>query len=350
MKDYIENFVRTHKPYKGGPWCYEDGCIYRGLELLHLETSDQVWLDHLIRLVDAQVSAEGALKGYTLSDYNIDNVLSGRALLYLFAVTGEQKYRIAADLLARQLATHPRTRSGVYWHKLRYPWQIWLDGLYMGQPFRIAHAKLNSDQEAVQDSIRQIYLALEALFDPTTGLYKHAFDEAREQPWADPLTGQNPDFWARAIGWLAMALVDVAELTGDDFKPLRAQTIALLEKIKELRQSNGLWLQVINRPELAANYQETSASAMFTYALLRAQRLGLCDAPEGIAQSLVDFAIRPKSGGGREMVEICHVAGLGWYEGRFRDGSAAYYLTEKRVSDDTKGVGPLMMVCALAGL
>lgn len=350
MKTYIQNFVQNHKPYKGGPWCYEDGCIYRGLELLHIESGDQVWLDHLIRLVDAQVDDEGGLKGYSLSDYNIDNVLSGRALLYLLSVTGDEKYRRAADLLARQLATHPRTKSGVYWHKLRYPWQIWLDGLYMGQPFRIAHAQLNGDNAAVADSIHQIDVALEALFDAQTGLYKHAFDEAREQPWADKVTGQNKDFWARAIGWLAMALVDVADLTGDDFAPLKARTSALLERLIELRQADGLWLQVINRPDLTANYQEMSASAMFTYALLRGERLGLCKAPDGLAQTLVDQAIKPKAGGGREMIEICHVAGLGWYENRFRDGSAEYYLTEKRVSDDTKGVGPMMMVSALAGL
>ena len=349
MKDFIAHYVQHHQPYKGGAWCYEDGCIYRGLELLHIETGDPLWLDHLQRLVDAQVGPTGTLKGYVLSDYNIDNVLSGRALLYLYDKTGAAKYKAAAELLARQLKSHPRTNSGVFWHKLRYPWQIWLDGLYMGQPFRIAYAKLIGDEAAVADSLRQIDVALDALFDVQTGLYKHAFDEAREQPWADPITGQNQDFWARAIGWLAMALVDVAELTGEDFLPLRARTVALLETLKALRTSDGLWLQVINRPDLADNYQEMSASAMFTYALLRGERLGLCNAPEGLAQALTDLALRPKKDG-YEMIEICHVAGLGWYEDRFRDGSAAYYLSEKRVSDDTKGVGPLMMVAALSGV
>lgn len=348
LRDYVDAFVTAYQPYKGGAWCYEDGNIYRGLELLHVETGEARWLDHLKRLIDAQIGEDGSLKGYALSDYNIDNVLPGRAALYLYRVTGQAKYRAAADLLARQLATHPRTRSGVYWHKLRYPWQIWLDGLYMGQPFRIAYAQMVGDAEGVQDSLRQIGVALDVLLDPVTGLPKHAYDEAREQPWADPVTGVNPAYWARAIGWLAMALVDVAELTGDGFAPLRARTVALLERLAALRGPEGLWLQVIDRPDLKGNYIETSASAMFTYALLRAGRLGLVDCPKGLDEALFAYAVQPFEGGHR-MVEICEVAGLGWYEGRFRDGSAAYYLTEARVCDDAKGVGPLMMALALSG-
>lgn len=351
LTDYFGDYVSSYRPNQGGAWCYEDGCIYRSLELLHFETGEDRWLGHLRRLADAQVDADGGLKGNTLSDYNIDNVLPGRALLYLQGLTGEARYRSAADLLARQLATHPRTRSGVFWHKLRYPWQIWLDGLYMGQPFYIAHAQATGQPEAVADSLTQIDTALTALIDPAAGLYKHAHDEAREQPWADKATGQSSAFWARAIGWLAMALVDVADLVGDDFAPLRERTVDLLTRVQALRQPDGLWLQVIDRPDLAGNYQETSASAMFAYALLRAARLGLVDHPKGAVESLISQAVQPKPGSvGRRMVEICEVAGLGMFEGRFRDGSAKFYLTERRVADDAKGVGPLMMATALAGL
>lgn len=350
LTDFFDDYASLHQPYKGGAWCYEDGCIYRGLELLHTETGDDRWLAHLTRLIDAQVAEDGGLRGYKLSDYNIDNVLPGRALLYLHGLTGEARYRTAADLLARQLATHPRTRSGVFWHKLRYPWQIWLDGLYMGQPFLIAHAQATGQPAAVADSLAQIGTALDALIDPEAGLYRHAYDEAREQPWADPETGLSPAFWARAIGWLAMALVDVADLTGDDFAPLRRRTVELLTRIRALREPGGLWLQVIDRPDLAGNYQETSASAMFAYALLRAGRLGLIEPLRDEAAALFAQAVRPKAGGGWEMPEICEVAGLGMFENRFRDGSAEYYLTERRVADDAKGVGPLMMAAALAGV
>lgn len=346
--DYIDDYVSGYQPYKGGRWCYEDGCIYRGLELLHQETGDQRWFDHLLRLCDPQVGSDGSLKAYVLSDYNIDNVLPGRALLYVHKQTGEARYNIAANVLARQLFTHPRTKSGVFWHKLRYPWQIWLDGLYMGQPFRIAHAQSIGDTDAVNDSLSQIDAALHATFDHNSGLYKHAYDEACEQAWADETTGRSQAFWARAIGWLAMALVDVAELVGDDFSPLRERTVALLDVVQGLRQADGLWLQIIDRPDLPGNYQETSSSAMFTYALLRAARLGLVDYPTGLSETLTAQCLKPDSDGALEMIDICEVAGLGIFENRFRDGSAEYYLTEKRVTDDAKGVGPLMMVSAIA--
>lgn len=350
LTDDLDTYAANYRPYKGGAWCYEDGCIYRGLELLHVETGEDRWLRHLHRLADAQIGADGTLAGYALSDYNIDNVLPGRALLYLHKQTGDTRYLVAAGLLARQLKTHPRTGSGVFWHKLRYPWQIWLDGLYMGQPFRIAYAQTVGDQAAVADSLQQIATSLDALAVPGTGLYRHAFDEAREQPWADKTSGLSPAFWARAIGWLAMALVDAADLTGADFQPLRARTADLLQRLLELRQGDGLWLQVIDRPDLSDNYEETSASAMFTYALLQGARLSLVTPPEGLAEALFARSLRPKPGGGTEMADICEVAGLGKFSGRYRDGSAEYYLTERRVADDAKGVGPLMMAAALSGL
>lgn len=349
LTEYFDTYAARYTPYKGGRWCYEDGLIYRGLELLHQETDDPRWLGHLTRLVDVQVGADGALSGYELSEYNIDNILSGRALMYLSAQTGQAKYHMAADILAQQFETHPRTKSGVFWHKLRYPWQIWLDGLYMGHPFRIAHAQANGDASAIQDSLHQISVALDALFDPASGLYKHAFDEARQQSWADPQTGHSPAFWARAIGWLVMALVDVAELVGDAFAPLRVRCVKLLDAVAALQVDDGLWLQVIDRPDLDGNYQEMSASAMFAYAFGRAARLGLYAPGTGLPQRLFETSLKPKDGGGHEMVQMCEVAGLGWYEDRFRDGSAAYYISEVQTRDDPKGVGPLMMTAALDG-
>jgi unsaturated rhamnogalacturonyl hydrolase len=347
LTEYFEAYVAAYAPYKGGAWCYEDGCIYRGLELLHRATGEARWLDALRRGVDAQIGDGLSLAGYDAAEYNIDNVLPGRALLYLHEVTGEARYLDLAGLLAGQLATHPRTRSGVYWHKRRYPWQVWLDGLYMGAPFQVAYGLATGKGALVEDAIGQVGTALDMTWEPATGLYGHAVDEAREQRWADSETGRSPAHWARALGWLAMSLVDLAELAGPArFAPLRPRSEALLARIAELRQPSGLWLQVIDRPDLPGNYGETSASAMFVYALLKGHALGLAEPQAGLIDALVARAIRPKAAGGFEMAEICEVAGLGPFEGRFRDGSPEYYLTERRVSDDAKGVGPMMMAYA----
>lgn len=347
LERYFDQFLAGYQPYKGGAWCYEDGCIYRGLTLLHDATGDDRWLAALKPRVDAQILPGPALQGYNPSDYNIDNILSGRAALWLYAKTGEAKYMEAANLLIRQLDTHPRTKSGVYWHKLRYPWQVWLDGLYMGPCFQIEYGIATGQEGYVTDSLTQLDTALTMLATPETGLYAHAIDEAKMQPWCDPVTGMSHAHWSRSLGWLAMALVDVADLVGPArFAPLEARTRKLLSDIARFRQPEGLWLQVLDQPELDGNYLESSASAMFVYALIRGRALGLY--PGDIAALLPDLtahALRQVDGK-PSFTDMCWVAGLGWFEGRFRDGSAAYYVSEKRVSDDAKGVGPLMMAAA----
>lgn len=347
---FFDRYARDHRPYKGGAWCYEDGLLYRGLELLHRASDEPRWLAHLQRLAGAQLQPGPALAGFDPGEYNIDNIMSGRALLYLHKVTGDPRWLDAAALLAGQLASHPRTKSGVYWHKLRYPWQVWLDGLYMGAPFQIGYGQRIGDTALVADALAQLSTALEMTFEPHTGLYAHAADEARSQPWANPETGRSPPaHWARALGWLAMALIDVADLVGPArFAPLEDRTRALLTRIAALRQPDGMWLQVIDQPDLSGNYTESSASAMFVYALLRGAALGLWDGQTaGMTETLLGRTLRPApDGSGQQMVGICHVAGLGAYQGRFRDGTAGYYLSEPRCADDPKGVGPLMMAVA----
>ena len=348
LTDYFAQYVAAYRPYKKGAWCYEDGCVYRGLELLYRATGDARWRDALCRLLAPQVGPDGNLECYNLSDYNIDNILPGRALLFMADETGDPRYRAGADVLVSQLKTHPRTRSGVYWHKLRYPWQIWLDGLYMCHPFQIDYGLRFERPDLVEDSLRQISIALDRTLEPRTGLHAHAYDEARRQAWADPATGRSRAHWARALGWLAMCLVDVAELVGPEaFRPLEPHSRAVFERLLALRRPDGLWLQVIDRPDMDGNFGETSSSAMIAYALHKAARLGLGTAPADLIEGVLRASVRPKPGGGLEMADICEVAGLGGYEQRYRDGSPGYYLTEARVSDDAKGVGPLMMCRSL---
>ena len=348
LTDYFDAYATAHQPYKGGAWCYEDGLLYRGLELLWRASGEDRWLAHAGRLVDAQVGTDGALAGFDPSEYNIDNILSGRALLFLDEATDDPRYLNAGARLIDQLATHPRTHSGVYWHKLRYPWQVWLDGIYMGLPFQIGYGQRVGDDRLVSDALTQLGTALDMTYSPATGLYAHAVDEARKQPWADPETGHTAAHWARALGWLAMALVDIAELVEPDrFAPFVPQTEALLTRLGALQHADGLWLQVIDQPDLPGNYPESSASAMFAYAFLKAAELGL-KTPDGQAAfAAVAHCVVPDEDGQPQMQRICHVAGLGPYQGRYRDGTAGYYVSEPLRADDPKGVGPLMMGAAL---
>lgn len=352
LTDYFDAYARDYSHYKGGSWCYEDGCLYRGLIALHEATGEERWYRHLKRLVDGQVDAQGELAGYTITEYNIDNVLPGRALVYLVGRTGDVRYRKAADLLAKQLQTHPRVDAGPHWHKLRYPHQVWLDGLYMALPFKLEYGALAGKPQLGEQALTEILTALNLTFDAPSGLYRHGYDEARLQAWADPKTGLSPAHWGRSIGWLAMAMVDMVEAlpAGPGRDDLTARLSRLLTVLASLRTTDGRWLQVIDQPALPGNYAESSATAMFAYAFLKAARLGIAGASGRIgaeaAASLAQHAMGPDRSGRTVLQKICCVAGLGGFDGNYRDGTPAYYLSETLRDDDIKGVGPLMMAHA----
>jgi unsaturated rhamnogalacturonyl hydrolase len=345
---YFDEYARDYEPYKAGAWCYEDGCLYRGLITLHEATGDKRWLDHLTRLVDAQVDADGGLADYRITEFNIDNIQPGHALLYLHRLTGQSRYLDAARQLGQQLTHHPRIGSGPYWHKLRYPHQVWLDGLYMAMPFKIELGQTLGDPALVDDAIAQFTTALDLTFDKASSLYRHGYDESRLQDWADPDTGLSPAHWARSIGWLAMAFVDVIERLpeGGPRRDLSGRLAALNDRLAALVTKDHRWLQVIDVPDVEGNYAESSATAMFAYALQKSERLGIdrhAALGRSALQALTELEVRPVEGGRRQLQNICCVAGLGPFQGIYRDGSIAYYLTEAILPDDIKGVAPLMM-------
>lgn len=352
LDDYFNAYASNYSYYKGGSWCYEDGCLYRGLITLYGASGKQQWFDHMKRLVEEQVSETGQLRGYTIPEYNIDHILPGRALITLYKADPQPRYRAALDHLLRQLQSHPRTSAGPHWHKLRYPHQIWLDGLYMALPFKVEYAALTGDNALVDEALDEMLTALELTFDAPSGLFRHGYDEERLQAWANPQTGLSPAHWARSIGWLCMALADTIEAAPQCEKrdALSQWFSNLLAKLATLRTDDGRWLQVIDQPALEGNYAESSATAMFAYAFIKAARLGITngDAAIGIKalDSLSENALKPNEIGRTVLQDICCVAGLGGFDGNYRDGSPAYYLSETLKDDDIKGVAPLMMAYA----
>ena len=352
LQTYFDDYARRYEYYKGGAWCYEDGCLYRGLITLYQATSEKRWLDHLIRLVGGQIDTQGRLVGYEIDEFNIDNILPGRALVFLYGLTSDAAWLDAAAPLARQLDTHPRTDSDVYWHKLRYPHQIWLDGLYMALPFKIEYACAVSRLDTVEEALQQLSTALDLTYDRDAALYRHGYDESRQQQWADPQSGLSPAHWARSIGWLAMAFVDIIENlpTGAARQDLILRASALASRLLALQTPDHRWLQVIDRPDVRGNYAESSATAMFAYFLQKLARLkgsaAFAHAGKESLRSLVEHELRPDETGTSRLQNICCVAGLGGFNGRYRDGTVEYYLSEEIRADDIKGVGPLMMAFA----
>lgn len=352
LNAYFDSYARDYGYYKGGSWCYEDGCLYRGLIALYEATGEERWFEHLVRLVNGQIDAAGAIRGYRIEEFNIDNILPGRALVYLYRRTGEERYRTALLTQIGQIDNHPRIEAGCHWHKLRYPHQVWLDGLYMSQPFKAEAGLLLDRPSLVDDAAMETLTALDLTFDVSSGLYRHGYDEKRLQAWASPASGLSAAHWARAIGWMTMAMVDLVAClpVGGQREEIARRLSRVLARIAALATPDGRWLQVIDQPELPGNYPESSATAMFAYVFQKAARIGIADVDGDVGrralEALVLRAFKTDITGRSVLGSVCWVAGLGGFGGRYRDGTPAYYVSEELRDDDVKGVGPLMMAHA----
>jgi len=331
-------------------WAYDQGVVLEGFTGLWKRTGDQRYFRYIQQSMDFFVADNGDIRTYRLQDYNIDHIKNGRVLLTLYKATGNNKYRLAADHLREQLRGQPRTHDGGFWHKQRYPYQMWLDGLYMGEPFYAEYAALFHEDSAFRDITRQFVLMEIHARDSSTGLLYHAWDESREQRWSNKTTGQSPHFWGRAMGWYAMALVDALEYYPAG-NPGRDSLIAILHRtaaaVKKYQDTEtGCWFQVLDKAGSKGNYVEASASCMFVYALAKGMRLGYLPAAyrevttKGYAGIRKQFVKKNKAGD-ITLSGTVSVAGLGGEP--YRDGSYEYYLSEKVIDNDPKGVGAFLL-------
>lgn len=284
-----------------------------------------------------------------LPGYSLDQVQAGVVALKLYDLTREERFRLAAEVLRRQLRHQPRTPQGGFWHKGGYPEQMWLDGLYMGEPFYAAYATRFDEPRDFDDIVRQLELVGEHTYDPKTGLFYHGWDASKKSPWANAKTGASPNFWSRAIGWYAMALVDVLEIMPPNH-PARPELVGLLQKVarglvKYQDSATGVWWQVTDQGDRPGNFLEASASCMFVYTLAKGVNLGCLprsDIPAirtGYAGIIHQFVTVSADGKVMDLNRCCQVAGL---ESRYK-ASFDYYTHRIRiVSNDLKGVGPFI--------
>lgn len=336
---------------KNNKWNYIDGCMITGILELYEITGEARYLDFADRFLSGFVEEDGSIRTYDVEEYSLDNVNPAKNLITMYGLTGKEKYRKAIELVRSQLSTMPRTPEGNFWHKLIYPNQVWLDGIYMALPFYMEYEKRFDAQKDCQDIGRQIANVEIRMRDPKTGLYYHGYDASRKMYWADPDTGCSPNFWLRAEGWFIRGLVDVLEIMKD--LPMQAESVHLQHMLLDLARAlskyqdpSGLWYQLIALPELEGNYLETSGTALISAALLKAVRLGfLPESFRAIGEKafygIVDHRLTKNADGTPCVTGICLVAGLGGEQ--HRDGSVAYYLSEPVVQNDAKGVGPLLL-------
>ncbi len=334
-------------------WDYTQGLIAKAMLETYLVTGDTTYLAYVEAFADFFIQEDGSIRTYDLSKYNLDRVNGGNFLYLLDSIAPQPRYQAAIRLLRSQLATQPRTTEGGFWHKQIYPSQMWLDGLYMAEPFYAHYALWDStaDTDAIfDDVVLQFSVVDKHTLNPATGLNYHGWDESRAQAWADSLTGCSPHTWGRAEGWYVMAICDVLDYLPQDHAG-RAQLIAILNRVCNALlpyqdPATGMWYQVPDLPEAEGNYTESTCSAMFCYALAKGARMGYLPAEyRTIAARAFDGlwknAVVANEDGTLSLTRCCAVAGLGGTP--YRSGTYDYYIHEKIRDNDPKGIGPLIL-------
>jgi len=340
----------TLEVFSPGEWSYTNGFFLNGLCYNDELTGKDEYLDYIRSWFDLFVDENGVIDTlkFHIEEYRLDDVLPGRSLLYLYQKTGEIKYLKAAEELISLLDKQPRTSEGGYWHKKVYDWQMWLDGIYMGDVFMLQYAALFDKPEMTDEAISQIQLIYRHTLDTVTGLLYHGWDESRSKIWADPVTGTSPEFWGRGMGWYMMALVDALDYIPESH-PHRTSILKMLQDlsiavINYQDKDSGFWYQVVDKADTPGNWPETSCTAMFAYAFIKGSKMGYLPdryrvagekAYEAILKELVLF---DDSAG----IYITGTVKVGTLNVDVSNGSYEYYISVDRRVNDFKGVGALL--------
>lgn len=347
------NIEKIRKGVKS-KWNYIDGCMIKAVLEMYAISKDEKYLKFADDFIDYRVFEDGTIDGYSIGEKNIDNVNAGKTLFELYDLTGKEKYRKAIDLVYSQIEIMPRcaNKERNFWHKDIYPNQIWLDGMYMGQPFYLEYETRFNDRKNYPDIFNQFKYVIENLRNPLNGLYFHAIDTSKEAFWCDKVTGLSQCSWLRAIGWYSMALLDTLDKVDNsdgkfdaEVKMLKDAYVDLIESMLKYQDESGMWYQVVNFGGMDKNYLETSGSSILAYSILKGVRLGF------LPESYREYGEKAINGicdkylttteGEMSLDGICLVAGLGGKDER--PGTYDYYMSEPIVKDDAKGVGPFLL-------
>jgi unsaturated rhamnogalacturonyl hydrolase len=329
---------------------YVHGLVTYALQELGKQKNNEKYTAYAKQYADELIDADGNIKTYKFESFNIDNIPTGRILFDIYEQTKDKRYLIAMQTLRKQLEEQPRTPSGGFWHKKIYPNQMWLDGLYMGEPFYAEYTITFENGAKLDDVAHEFELIQEKATDKKTGLLYHAWDESKEMPWANKETGVSPNFWSRSMGWYVMALVDVLDYFPKDH-PKRKELIGYLNNVsnalvKFQDKKSGMWYQVTDMGTREGNYLESSGTSMFAYAFAKGANKGyLPQKFKKIANKAFDglttVTMKIDPNGEVELTNACAVAGLGGTP--YRDGSYEYYINERKKNNDPKATGPFIL-------
>lgn len=358
-----------------GRWSYVMGIELEGMLDTYKAYGGDAIKDYVMRYPAQMISDEGKTTGYNYDEYNLDNVRTAHFIFRVDSLAPRRGVGLALKEYFRQLINQPRTDEGVYWHKQIYHDQVWLDGIFMGLPYKTmaapymvsqgltvankgipAKKKLSKKQQAAElkayydDIVNQITMTDARTYDAKTNLWKHAWDSKHGMFWANKETGQSQHTWARAMGWFAMAQIEILDYLPKDYAR-RQEVIDMVNKalhavIQYQDKKTGVWYDVLDVKD-PRNYLESTASCMFAYCLLKAARLGYVgnecrEAGIRAYNGIINNFVRQDEDGTISLAEGVSVSGLGPEKSPNRDGSFEYYISEPIRDNDAKGVGPFL--------
>ena len=321
---------------------YHQGVFLSGMEKCWRESKEEKYYTYLKRWVDSLILPDGSIKKYNADE--LDDIQPGILLFNLYEQTGDERYKTALYTLVPLLKSWKTNEEGGFWHKGRYPNQMWLDGLYMAGPIATQFASTFNEPEYFDMMTFQAILMHQHTKDKKTGLLYHGWDQSKKAPWADPETGKAPEFWGRAIGWYPVAVLDMLDYLPKDHKDRNV----LIEILKDLLvalpkfqdEKTGLWYQVVDKGHEPDNWLENSCSSLFVYAMAKAVRMGYLDEKylqyawkgyEGVIDTLT-FDEK----GHVVIGNICIGTGIGDYP---------HYIARPTSENDLHGAGAFILMC-----
>ncbi|MGH4028948.1 glycoside hydrolase family 88/105 protein [Actinomycetota bacterium Odt1-20B] len=338
----VDSTTARFTPDTIGGWSYPVGLYLYGQYLTYQRTHQARYLTYIKSYVDRFVDGSGNI-GQKFN--SLDSMQAGRLLVILHHETGQRRYQVAARKVRDRLRSYPRTADGGFWHADTdsRAHQLWSDGVYMVNPFLVEYGKEFGDAAyANSEAVKQLTVYGSHL-QVGNGLLRHAYDESRTASWADRDTGLAPEHWCRAIGWYAMAAVNVLDAVPAG-QPGRAQLVDKVRKLaagveKYQDPATGRWFQVVDKGDRDGNWTETSCSSMFTYALSRAAQQGYVDphyaqvARRGYEGVLKEISLGPD--GRTNLADISIGTNVGDY---------AFYIARPRETNDFHGLGAFLIM------
>ena len=228
----------------------------------------------------------------------------------------KKQFRLADGTLAR---TNPQ------------PETLWLDDMYMSIPALAQMGKLTGDRAFYDDAVKQVLQFSARMFNRQKGVFMHG--------WTSNAPDHPEFYWARANGWAAMAMVELLDVLPEDH-PQRGAVLEILRAhlhgLASYQAGEGLWHQLLDRND---SYLETSASAMYAFAMTRAINRGwVSPVAYGPAAQLAWNAVSTKVNALGQVEDTCVGTGLAF--------DPAYYYHRPKSPYAQHGYGPVLLAGA----